>query len=286
MKNIVLLFGLILVVTACVGDAKRTTSLMENDIQPVKDSIAEVGDTLKDTIILVQDIIPVSADESFADFFFNFMTDEEYQRRRIVFPMPYYQGTEVKRIEKQDWQYDPIFSENETYTILFDSAEEMDIEKDTSLCSAQVDWIFLDQNSVKRYYFEKKNDQWILEAINVEELKTEEQGEDFFSFYDRFAVDTVFQSERLHDPLLFVTTDPEDDFNILETTLDRGQWFAFRPPMMEHRLTNIRYGQKRVQSSNTRIVEFKGVGNGLSNVLYFQRIEGKWILKKFEDLSD
>ena len=39
-----------------------------------------------------------------------------------------------------------------------------------------------------------------------------------FEFYERFANDSVFQLSRLHEPLKFVTADPEDEFQILETT--------------------------------------------------------------------
>ena len=38
--------------------------------------------------------------------------------------------------------------------------------------------------------------------------------EDFFEFYERFANDSVFQLSRLHEPLKFVTADPEDEFQI------------------------------------------------------------------------
>lgn len=110
--------------------------------------------------------------------------------------------------------------------------------------------------------------------------------EDFLTFYEHFASDSIFQRERLHHPLLFVTADPEDEFQILETTLDIGQWFAFRPPMMKEKLTNVRYGQTETLTSDTKVVEFKGFGNGFSNVMYFERRHGIWKLMKFEDLSD
>ena len=116
--------------------------------------------------------------------------------------------------------------------------------------------------------------------------RTKHGGENFYDFYHRFASDSIFQSERLSEPLLFSTVDPEDEFSVLETTLEKGQWFAFRPPMPTEKLTNIRYGQKETEESNTKIVEFKGLGNGLSNTLYFRRVHGKWKLYKFEDLGD
>ena len=35
-------------------------------------------------------MVPATADESFADFFYNFASDEKLQLSRIVFPLPYY----------------------------------------------------------------------------------------------------------------------------------------------------------------------------------------------------
>lgn len=146
---------------------------------------------------------------------------------------------------------------------------------------------FLADRRIKRYYFQRKKDSWFLEAINIEKLPDEEDGkEDFYTFYERFSRDSLFQQERLHDPLKFVTADPEDEFQILETTLEQGQWFAFRPPMMKGRMTNVHYGQPENIRSDYKVVEFKGFGNGFSNTLYFERYGGVWKLMRFEDLSD
>ena len=69
-----------------------------------------------------------------------------------------YEGKEVKRISREAWKFDPLFSRQDAYTILFDKAEEMEMEKDTSLHSVQVEWIYLKEKRVKRYYFERKKD--------------------------------------------------------------------------------------------------------------------------------
>ena len=110
--------------------------------------------------------------------------------------------------------------------------------------------------------------------------------EDFFEFYERFANDSVFQLSRLHEPLKFVTADPEDEFQILETTLEAGQWFAFQPVLPRENLTNVNYGQNENVHSNTKVIEMKGFGNGFNNTLYFERRHGLWKLMQFEDLSD
>ena len=251
------------------------------------DSLQVEEEAVVDTAPVRPEVIPATADESFADFFYNFASNEGFQHSRIVFPISYYKGKEVVRISKEDWKYDPLFSRDPVYTVLFDREEEMELEKDTAVRSVQVDWIYLKDRQVKRYYFQRINDSWFLEAINKEKLAHAEGGrEDFFDFYFRFANDSVFQGERLADPLSFVTVDPEDEFQILETTLDEGQWFSFRPPLLKERLTNVHYGQEAVPDTDSKIVEFKGFGNGFSNTLYFECRGGEWILKQFEDLSD
>lgn len=285
MKRLIIGCCLLMLMVSCGGGKKKTDPFATLTEQI--DSIKVHPDSIQDSTVVVEEQVPAAADESFADFFYNFASDEAFQRTRVVFPFSLYKGKQVTRIQKEDWKFDPLFSREPAYTVLFDKEEDMEIEKDTSLHSVQVDWIFLTDRRIKRYYFQRKKDSWFLEAINVEKLPDEEDGkEDFYTFYERFARDSVFQQERLHDPLKFVTADPEDEFQILETTLEQGQWFAFRPPMMKGRMTNVHYGQPENMRSDYKVVEFKGFGNGFSNTLYFERYGGEWRLMRFEDLSD
>lgn len=283
-----LFFGccLLMLMVACEGGKKK--------IDPFETLTGQI-DSLKvhtdsvhaDTALVVEDVIPPSADESFADFFYNFASDEKFQLSRIVFPVSTYKGDKIVRIPKEEWQHDYLFSRDPAYTVLFDREEDMEMEKDTSMRSVQVDIINLVRSQIRRYYFQRKKQSWFLEAINLQRLVHETDGEeDFMQFYEKFSSDSVFQAERLADPLGFVTADPDDEFQILETTLEPGQWFAFRPPMMAGKLTNVHYGQKEDLHSDSKIVEFKGFGNGFSNTLYFERRGGIWKLIQFEDLSD
>lgn len=285
MKRLIIGCCLLVLIVSCGGKKKKTDPFATLTEQI--DSIKERPDSIQDSIEVMEEPIPASADESFADFFYNFASDAKFQRTRVVFPFSLYKGKQVTRIKKDNWKFDPLFSREQAYTVLFDKEEDMEMEKDTGMHSVQVDWIFLSDRRVKRYYFQRKRDSWFLEAINVEKLPAEEDGkEDFYAFYERFSRDSLFQQERLHDPLKFVTADPDDEFQILETTLEQGQWFAFRPPMMKGRMTNVHYGQPEDVHSDYKVVEFKGFGNGFSNTLYFERYGGIWKLMRFEDLSD
>ena len=286
MRKLVIGFCLLSILFSC-GNGKKETDPFAALTEQI-DSINLSSDSIQDSTFIIEDKIPATADESFADFFYNFASDATFQRSRIIFPFPVYEDTNVIRINRQTWEYDPLFSKEPAYTILFDKEEDMEVEKDTALQSVQIDWIYFSEKKLKRYYFERKNNQWFLEAINKMKLSlpNDDEGENFYAFYEHFSRDSAFQRKRLHSPLTFVTSDPEDEFQILETTLDEGQWFAFRPPMMKARLTNVHYGQPEASDSKHKIVEYKGFGNGFSNVLYFERKGKIWKLVKFEDLSD
>jgi len=51
------------------------------------------------------------------------------------------------------------------------------------------------------------------------------------------------------------------------------------------KLSNINYGQQNDDNASHKILALKGIGNGFSNILYFQRKDSGWELYKFEDTS-
>lgn len=227
---------------------------------------------------------PIQADESFDDFIYNFASDDVLQRQRVKFPLLYYNGDKKMNIEERNWKHDDLFTKQHYYTLLFDREEDMDLVGDTALTSVQVEWVFVKTRMVKKYYFERIKGAWMLEAINLRPIE-QNDNENFVEFFGHFAADSLFQSKRVCEPLAFVTTDPDDDFSILETTLDLNQWFAFKPELPADRLSNINYGQQNNDNSPTKILALKGIGNGFSNILYFRRKAGEWELYKFEDTS-
>lgn len=286
MRKLIIGVCLLVLISSC-GGGKKKINPFETLTEEI-DSITAVTDTA-DVVeeILEEPMVPVTADESFADFIYNFAIDQKLQMSRIVFPLPYYNMDSKEHIEKAHWKHDPLFSQLESYTVLFDKVSDIELEKDTTSTSVKVEWIYLKTNKIKRYYFERLKGLWKLEAIDFADMPTGDgKQEDFFEFYDRFANDSVFQQSRLNDPLKFVTVDPEDEFQILETTLESGQWFAFQPVLPREFLTNVNYGQGENAKSRTKVIEIKGFGNGFNNTLYFERRNGLWKLVQFEDLSD
>lgn len=255
----------------------------------VTDTVEATADTLVvEEWVEEEPELPARADENFADFFYNFALDEKLQRSRIVFPLASYIDSRKDSINEDEWVYDPFFSRLDAYSVLFDRVEDMDLEKDTTSTSVKIEWFHLAADRIKRYYFERIRGEWMLEAVDDAAIVSKEstQGEDFFDFYEHFVADSAFQAERVAEPLRFVTIDPEDEFQVLETTLEKGQWFAFQPALPQEFLTNVNYGQRLADDSRSRIIELKGFGNGFCNILHFHRRGGMWKLVKYEDLGD
>lgn len=285
MKKLIIGVCLLIGMASCGGGKKHSPAqevLMES-----VDSVGWMADSLLVEEVEEEPEVSVYAENSFADFLYNFATSEKFQLRRILFPLPYYMDNQKDSIEKEEWVHDPLFSQHEFYTMLYDDLDDVEMEKDTASTSVRIEWIDLKMKKMKRYYFERLYGWWKLEAIDDAVMPVEDTGqEDFYAFYERFANDSLFQAERVADPLPFVAPDPDDDFQILETTIQKSQWFTFQPKLPNEFLTNINYGQRLNQDSRTRIIELRGFGNGFSNTLYFRCRNGEWKLTRFEDFSN
>ncbi|WP_297271731.1 DUF4348 domain-containing protein [uncultured Bacteroides sp.] len=272
---------LLLFIAAC-GNKQKTSDPFAALTQMV-DSARQQPDSLQQPVE-DESPKPIEADELFDDFIFNYASDDALQRQRTIFPLPYYKDDTPVKIEKKYWEHDYLFSQQSYYTLLFDREEDMDMVGDTALTSVQVEWVYLKTRMVKKYYFERIKGAWMLEAINLRKIEKGEN-EAFVDFYARFVTDSVYQSKHIHTPLKFITIDPDDEFSILETTLDLNQWYAFRPILPTDRLSNINYGQKNEDQSTTKILKVNGIGNGYSTVFYFRKKRGEWELYKYEDTS-
>ena len=281
MRKIGLGFFLLVFLMSCGN--KKTKMDPFATITNLVDSASHKADTVPE-VEEDNDPKPIEADESFDDFIYSYASDDALQRQRTKFPLSFYNVDTPSKIEKEDWEHDYLFTQQSYYTLLFDDEDDLELVGDTALTSVQVEWIFLENRMVKKYYFERIKGAWMLEAINLRPIK-QNDNENFVEFFGHFAADSLFQSKRVCEPLAFVTTDPDDDFSILETTLDLNQWFAFKPGLPADRLSNINYGQRNDDDSPTKILALKGIGNGFSNILYFRRKAGEWELYKFEDTS-
>ena len=266
---------------SCTGkkaQVNEETPLLSSDtlmpiIQPEQESEVEIVE------------VSTRVDELFDDFIWNFASDERLQRRRVRFPLLVINMGDTTQIERSNWQHDHLFSDQSTYTLMFDNESDFDLEGDTSLSSAEVEWIYLDSQMRQRYFFERDKGAWMLDSISLIPLTPIDDENGFVSFYSRFANDSIYQLDHVTNPIEFVTLDPDDEFSILETTLGISQWFAFKPELPTDRLTNINYGQANDSRSRRKILKVNGFQDGTSIILYFRKRGGEWEMYKFEDTS-
>lgn len=283
MNKLLIGIALLISVSCCSNDKKKAS--MEARMDYLIDSISRYTDSVMNS---KKELMPVKVDDSFEDFLFSFVSDSVFQEKRVAFPLSVYHNDSLAKISQEEWEHDSLFINQSYYTLIFDNENDMDYESDTITNSVKVERYNLLSHSMKRSYFQRVNGIWLLEGIHYSSIseEAEDKGEDFFDFIAHFVMDDKFQEERIVDPLAFATPDPDDEFSILETSIKPEQWFAFRPYMSKETISNLNFGQPNNSLSENKILFFKGIGNGFANVLHFKKENNKWMLTKFEDISN
>ena len=241
------------------------------------DSVRVLPDTFTtDTTNIVP---PKKADGLFDDFAYSFMKNPKFQRSRIVFPLPVNDtGKGLRTIDACHWRFDPMYLRQDVYTIIYDSEASTQAEKDTSLDSVTVEWVYLSQQKVKQYVFRRLRGAWYLTHINKHQL-SENANSDFYRFYNRFSTNQQFQMAHVANPLQFKTYD-EDNFQPIEGLLVVVQWPDFRPELPKGIITNINYGQNYADS-HRRVLMICTPSGGMGCRLVFQQKRGVWKLVKY-----
>lgn len=220
------------------------------------------------------------ADGLFDDFIFVFMKNKAFQKERIKFPLNVVKQGIASSIMEKDWKFDPLYSRNETYTIIFDSERSLNDPKRTDLNHVVVEWVYLTKGTVKQYVFDKEQGQWMLTEINSHRFDKNENS-DFYHFYARFVNDEDYQIEHIENPFAFKTYD-YDNFEDIEGLLDVEQWPDYRPDLPTEVMTNINYGQS-YRSSTKRILLLCSPSGGMGCNLTFHKQNGAWMLTKLEN---
>lgn len=223
--------------------------------------------------------MPKAADELFDDFVFNFAANRKLQLSRVHFPLPVYRNEKVvKTIDKKHWRMEHFFMRQDYYTLIFDNQKQMNLVKDTTIDHVVVEKVFYHKKTVQQFLFNRINGQWMMTSINYKPMYSNKNAS-FLKFYGKFATDSTFQAEHLHNPVKFVGPDPDDDFSTMTGDIEPETWPAFAPKLPSSMIYNIIYGQK-YNESNQKIFVIRGIANGLETELTFKRIGGKWMLTK------
>ena len=138
--------------------------------------------------------------------------------------------------------------------------------------------VFYAKKKVQQFLFNRINGEWMMTSINYKPMYTN-MNASFLKFYGKFATDSAFQAEHLHNPVKFVGPDPDDDFSTMSGDIEPETWPAFAPQLPHGMIYNIIYGQKYAES-NQKIFVIRGIANGMETILTFKRVHGKWMLTK------
>lgn len=223
--------------------------------------------------------MPKAADELFDDFVFNFAANRKLQMRRVHFPLPVYHNDKlVKSIGKRAWKMEHFFMHQDYYTLIFDNQKQMNLVKDTAIDHVVIEKVFYAKKKVQQFLFNRINGEWMMTSINYKPMYTN-MNASFLKFYGKFATDSAFQAEHLHNPVKFVGPDPDDDFSTMSGDIEPETWPAFAPQLPHGMIYNIIYGQKYAES-NQKIFVIRGIANGMETILTFKRVHGKWMLTK------
>lgn len=249
-----------------------------------EDSLMESADTLVLDELTEETPLPVSVDELFDDFIFSFDQSNRLQRSRIRFPFTIVEPDGQRRtVERRDWQHHYLFLHQDVCTAFWDNEAQMDLPLNTTIAHARLEHIYLHSRQVESYLFNRDtiSGQWFLDEIQINSFDHSPMAS-FLEFYQRFATDSVFQRHHLSNPLRFSTTDEENDYAVIEGTIDAEQWTEFAPELPQDVLVCINYGQA-LNNPDRLLMQLRGISNGLQNVLRFQSENGRWRLTGFED---
>lgn len=266
----------------CLMNCKGKTDLPEEEAEAVRTDSATMDSTATDSIAEMEmEVPPKKADELFDDFVFAFMKNQYFQKQRIDFPLSYTVDDKTTRIRRKDWTFDRMYSMEEIYTLIFDSAKGEEKAKDTTLRSVIVEEINIETFRTKTYKFKRREGEWRLVAISEQNLDDSENSE-FYSFYHQFASDPDFQLRHIASPLTFSTYDT-DCFEVVDGVISPDQFKDFAPELPTTKITNILYGQT-FKNSRLRILSIRALSGGMeSNMQFEKNDENEWMLTRLDN---
>lgn len=279
MKRLLFVVGIAgLLLVACQGQKSNSESAAEESADSTQ-TVDTTATTLQEEIA-EEGPMPKAADELFDDFIFNFAANKKLQTSRVKFPLKVTRGDEVSYVSKGQWQMEYFFMNQDYYTLMFNSEEEMErVQQSTTIEHAVVEKIYLEAKTVKQFVFDRVNGLWMLQQV-IHMPLSESKNASFLMFYEQFSKnEDGYQAKHLSESVNFVGPDPDDDFGRMEGVITPDTWEAFAPDLPSNMIYNIVYGEPQKETGR-KIFVLRGIANGLELELTFKHEGGKWKLTK------
>lgn len=258
------------------------------------DSVKDVDSTTVETCIVpdtlneVDEEIEVAdesdrLDTSFDDFMFAFTHSDRLQKKRIDWPLSYTDADgESKKITSLNCGSEFRFLKGDFFTVMYGDRQQVEEQKSEVQDSLViVERIDLLEENLRTFEFKLLSGKWKLTSMR-DIVFHESDIFDFLTFYARFSSDTIYQQAHVHQPLMVMVLDPEEDDAYLEGTIDAEQWRTFCPDVPQGVISNIRYGVQRYNSKQM-IMQKSGSSNGLQELFVFTKEDNEWYLTRYEN---
>ncbi|MDN3673353.1 DUF4348 domain-containing protein [Flavobacterium branchiarum] len=123
------------------------------------------------------------------------------------------------------------------------------------------------------------------ENITIEEKKPNAvtdtyTQEDFNDFFRLFNKDSDFQSSRIKFPLKVKINN--DDFELVDYVIHKKEYSTIN---LVKKPEERDYKQQIILKKDTVVIEQRGINNGIFIDYYFKRVNGKWQLATWVDVS-
>lgn len=276
-KILTAIVALLAIMFSCTGNKSGGAV----DVPADSDSIVDTAKVDTMEMLIAETPMPKSADELFDDFFFNFAASRQLQLKRTRWPLALVNFGKSDTISRRKWKTEHFFMHQGYYTLILDNERQLTAIKDTTIDHVTVEKIYLSKNYVKKFIFNRERGMWMLDSI-VNKSLAQSHNASFLKFYQRFAVDSVYQQSSISEVVKFVGPDPDDDFAMMEGVLTPETWPAFAPELPKSMIYNIVYGHPGVEG-NRKILVFRGISNGFEMEITFQRTGKRWMLTKLSE---
>ncbi len=280
MKHLIIL--LLAMAAACMGVTgcgRHSENAADNG--SATDSILSDTDS---AALLNEPYVEPSAnvDFLFEDFLYTFLSDARFQAHRIAYPLPFANHGKHETIASGHWNYQPLYSKDDTYVIMFNQGIASLNSQDSTSTFVSIEWSDLKAQTCSAFVFEKRGKKWLLTSLAHDSLDNETDF-GFYTFFRRFATDSLYRQQHICDPFTFKTYDT-DSYQTIDGLLNAEQWPDFAPEIPSQYIARFNYGRKSRRQSRTRTIVITGADAGMSCALHFRYHRGQWMLSGMEDV--
>lgn len=135
---------------------------------------------------------------------------------------------------------------------------------------------------------ENKNETELKQVVIAKSKIPDNVDKDFKTFIKFFSEDSVFQISRVNFPMKTKEMDDDQEYEVVEKIINKNEYtkLDFTYPEDANTRQLDAYSQKIKTDNNKTVIEIRGIDNGIYSDFFFEKTNGKWMLKSWTDQSN